>query len=113
MSVTGGVPYRFEPTATAAAVEAEHAGLADGEESGVVVTVAGRLMLRRDQGKLAFGDLQDGTGRVQLFAMERSTPDFESFTGLHLGDWIGVTGEVLRTRRGELSVRVDYWVRLA
>ena len=113
MSGTGGVPYRFEPTATAAAVEAEHAGLADGEESGVVVTVAGRLMLRRDQGKLAFGDLQDGTGRVQLFAMERSTPDFESFTGLHLGDWIGVTGEVLRTRRGELSIRVDSWVRLA
>ena len=113
MSGTGGVPYRFEPTATAAVVEAEHAGLADGEESGVVVTVAGRLMLRRDQGKLAFGDLQDGTGRVQLFAMERSTPDFESFTRLHLGDWIGVTGEVLRTRRGELSIRVDSWVRLA
>ena len=113
MTGTGGVPYRFEPTATAAAVEAEHAGLADGEESGVVVTVAGRLMLRRDQGKLAFGDLQDGTGRVQLFAMERSTPDFESFTRLHLGDWIGVTGEVLRTRRGELSIRVDSWVRLA
>ena len=113
MSVSGGVPYRFEPTATAAAVEAEHAGLADGEESGVVVTVAGRLMLRRDQGKLAFGDLQDGTGRVQLFAMERLTPNFESFTGLHLGDWVGVTGEVLRTRRGELSVRVDSWVRLA
>ena len=113
MSVSGGVPYRFEPTATAAAVEAEHAGLADGEESGGVVTVAGRLMLRRDQGKLAFGDLQDGTGRVQLFAMERLTPNFESFTGLHLGDWVGVTGEVLRTRRGELSVRVDSWVRLA
>ncbi len=107
------VPYRFDPTTTAAAVETDHGGLADGEESGVVVTVAGRLMLRRDQGKLAFGDLQDSTGRVQLFALQRSTPDFEGFTALHLGDWIGVTGEVLRTRRGELSIRVDSWVRLA
>jgi lysyl-tRNA synthetase class 2 len=107
------VPYRFDPTTTAGAVVADYADLADGEETGVVVTVAGRLMLRRDQGKLAFGDLQDSTGRVQLFALQRSTPDFVGFTGLHLGDWIGVTGEVLKTRRGELSIRVDSWVRLA
>jgi len=107
------IPYRFDPTTNAAAIEAEYGGLTDGEETGVVVSVAGRLMLRRDQGKLAFGDLQDATGRVQLFALERSTADFEGFTGLHLGDWIGVTGEVLKTRRGELSVRVDSWVRLA
>jgi len=108
-----GIPYRFDPTTTAAAVEAEYGGLTDGEETGVAVSVAGRLMLRRDQGKLAFGDLQDATGRVQLFALQRSTVDFEGFTGLHLGDWIGVTGEVLKTRRGELSIRVDSWVRLA
>ena len=108
-----GIPYRFDPTTTAAAVEAEYSCLTDGEETGVVVSVAGRLMLRRDQGKLAFGDLQDATGRVQLFALERSTADFEGFTGLHLGDWIGVTGEVLKTRRGELSIRVDSWVLLA
>ena len=107
------IPYRFDPTSTAAAVEDDFGGLADGEESGVVVTVAGRLMLRRDQGKVAFGNLQDSTGRVQLFALQRSTPKFKDFTGLHLGDWIGVTGEVLKTRRGELSIRVDSWVRLA
>ena len=59
-----GIPYRFDPTTTAAAVEAEYGGLSDGEETGVVVSVAGRLMLRRDQGKLAFGDLQDATGPV-------------------------------------------------
>ena len=108
-----GIPYRFDPTTTAAAVEAEYGSLTDGEETGVVVSLAGRLMLRRDQGKLAFGDLQDATGRVQLFALQRSTVDFEGFTGLHLGDWIGVTGEVLKTHRGELSIRVDSWVRLA
>ena len=108
-----GVPYRFDPTTTAAAITAGYSDLADGGETGVVVTVAGRLMLRRDQGRLAFGDLQDSTGRIQLFATQKSTTDFEGFTGLHLGDWIGVTGEVIRTRRGELSVRVDSWVRLA
>ena len=106
-------PYRFETTATVADVLAAHGGLADGEETGTEVTVAGRLMLRRDQGKLAFGVLADQTGRIQLFAPQATTPDFEDFTGLHLGDWLGVTGEVIRTRRGELSVRVGSWERLA
>jgi lysyl-tRNA synthetase, class II len=107
------VPYRFEPDATAAALHERYADLAPGSETGQRVTVAGRLMLRREQGKLAFGTLQDGTGRVQLFAPSQTTPEFEAFTRLSLGDWIGVTGEVMTTRRGELSVRVDEWCLLA
>jgi len=55
-----------------------------------VVTVAGRLMLRRVQGKLAFGTLQDGTGRVQLFATAAGTPRFEAF-GAVARRLIGVT----------------------
>jgi lysyl-tRNA synthetase class 2 len=70
-------------------------------------------MLRRDQGKLAFGSLQDSSGRVQLFAMAKSTPEYDGFTGLSIGDWIAVTGIVMMTRRGELSVRVDEWALLA
>jgi lysyl-tRNA synthetase class 2 len=107
------VPYRFEPTATAAALATEHADLPPGSETGRTVTVAGRLMLRRTQGKLAFGTLQDPTGRIQLFAPAATTPAFDDFGALSLGDWIGVTGEVMTTRRGELSVRVDDWVVLA
>jgi lysyl-tRNA synthetase class 2 len=107
------IPYRYEPDATAAELQAEYEGLEPGTETGRTVTVAGRLMLRRVQGKLAFGTLQDGTGRIQLFAPAASTPDFEGFAALSLGDWIGVTGEVMTTRRGELSVRVDQWVTLA
>ena len=107
------IPYRFEPGVDTARVLDDHGALVAGEESGVDVTVAGRLMLRRLQGRLAFGVLQDSSGRVQLFAPEKTTPDFAGFTGLHLGDWVGVTGEVVRTKRGELSVRVDSWVRLA
>ncbi|MCU1485270.1 MAG: lysyl-tRNA synthetase, partial [Actinomycetia bacterium] len=106
-------PYRFEPTATAAELQARFGELEPGTETGEVVTVAGRLMLRRVQGKLAFGTLQDGSGRIQLFGTAAGTPDFEGFAGLSLGDWIGVTGQVMTTRRGELSVQVDSWVLLA
>ena len=106
-------PYRFEPTASAAELQAKYPDLEPGTETGDVVTVAGRLMLRREQGKLAFGTLQDGSGRIQLFGQAASTQDFEEFCKLSLGDWIGVTGQVMTTRRGELSVQVDSWVLLA
>jgi lysyl-tRNA synthetase class 2 len=65
------------------------------------------------QGKLAFGTLADSSGRIQLFAPSATTPDFEQFCELNLGDWIGVRGQVMTTRRGELSVRVDSWMLLA
>jgi lysyl-tRNA synthetase, class II len=107
------VPYRYEPTATAEALRDAHGGLAPGTETGQRVRVAGRLMLRRVQGKLAFGTLQDGTGRIQLFATAAGSPRFEAFTSLSLGDWIGVGGQVMTTRRGELSVQVEEWVTLA
>ncbi|MBS1836494.1 MAG: lysine--tRNA ligase [Actinobacteria bacterium] len=106
-------PYTYEPSSTAASIAAAHPDLEPGTETGEQVTVAGRLMLRRVQGKLAFGTLADRSGRIQLFAPSTSTPDFASFCELHLGDWIGVRGEVMTTRRGELSVRVDDWTLLA
>ncbi len=107
------LPYRFDVSHTAAAIIADHGDIEAGSETDQVVTVAGRLMLRRDQGKVAFGSLQDSTGRIQLFAMAKSTPEFDGFTGLSIGDWIAVTGIVMMTRRGELSVRVDEWTVLA
>jgi lysyl-tRNA synthetase, class II len=107
------IPYRFEPDATAADLQAEFGALDPGTETERRVTIAGRLMLRRVQGKLAFGTLQDGTGRIQLFAPVQTTPRFDEFTALSLGDWIGVTGVIMTTRRGELSVKVDDWTLLA
>jgi lysyl-tRNA synthetase class 2 len=106
-------PHRYDVDATASQLHAAHGDLPPGTETGVRASVAGRLMLRRVQGKLAFGTLADATGRVQLFAPSASTPDFERFCELNLGDWIGVAGEVMTTRRGELSVRVDTWQLLA
>ncbi len=107
------IPYQFAPDRKVEDLIAKHADLEAGEETDDVVTIAGRLMLRRVQGKLAFGTLDDGSGRIQLFAPSKSTPDFDDFCDLNLGDWLGVTGVVMTTRRGELSVRVDSWIRLA
>ena len=107
------VPYRFEPDTTSAELRAAYDHIDDGAETGVKATVAGRLMLRRVQGKLAFGTLQDSGGRIQLFAPAKVTPDFDEFCSLSLGDWIGVSGEVMKTRKGELSVKVESWELLA
>lgn len=113
MTTEHDIPYRFDRDSSTASIVERFAELEDGSESGVSVSVAGRLMLRRVQGKLAFGVLADSSGRIQLFAPAKTTPEFDGFTGLDLGDWIGVTGEVMKTRRGELSVRVDQWQLLA
>jgi lysyl-tRNA synthetase class 2 len=108
------VPYRFEVTTTVAELRAAHPSLEPGEETGVVVSVAGRVMLHRPQGKLAFATLRDGSGaEVQLFALAKVTADFEGFEHISLGDWVGATGEVVKTKKGELSVKVSSWTMLA
>jgi lysyl-tRNA synthetase class 2 len=107
------IPYRFERTHQAGEIVDGWSGLAPEEESGVTVGVAGRIMLLRRQGKVAFGELRDNSGSIQLFAGASWTANFDDFARLNLGDWIGATGEVVRTRRGELSVKVAEWVLLA
>src|SRR5919202_6628943 len=111
--MSSAIPYRYERTADAGGLQERYAGLDKDTRTGDKVSVAGRLMLIRRHGAIAFGTLDDRTGRVQLFATEEATPRFEEFARLSIGDWIGVTGEVLTTRRGELSVRVDEWTLLA
>jgi lysyl-tRNA synthetase class 2 len=107
------LPYRFERDATAAGLAARFADLPAGGGSEVVVSVAGRLMLRREMGKIAFATLRDSSGSIQLFAGANWTERFGEFGRLSLGDWIGATGEVVRTKTGELSVRITSWVLLA
>lgn len=107
------VPYRFDRDASAAELHARYHDLPAGAETGDVVSVAGRLMLRREMGKLAFATLRDSSGTVQLFAGAKWSDDFDGFVHLSLGDWIGATGEVVATRTGELSVKVTSWVLLA
>jgi lysyl-tRNA synthetase class 2 len=101
---------RFDRTHLAAALHAEHTGLEPGGSSGITVRIAGRLMTTREQGKLAFGDLVDGSGKIQLFV---GGDQVLAFNALDTGDLIGIEGEVVRTRRGELSVRPSELVLLA
>jgi lysyl-tRNA synthetase class 2 len=113
VSDIGSVPYRYDQDATTADLRARYVDLPPGAETGDVVSVAGRLMLRREMGKLAFGTLRDSSGSIQLFVGAKWTDDFDGFVHLSLGDWIGATGEVVATKTGELSVKVTSWVLLA
>ena len=107
------VPYRVEVTAQAGELQRRFSPLAPDHNSGEIVTVAGRIMLRREMGKLTFMTLTDWTGSVQLFAGAQWTDRFGELNKLSLGDWVAATGEVVRTRTGELSVRVADWALLA
>ena len=73
------------------------------------VTVAGRLMSKRGMGKVSFCDLQDKSGRIQLYARrdEMDPEAYNRFKKYDLGDIVGVKGQVFRTQRGEMSVRVQ------
>jgi lysyl-tRNA synthetase class 2 len=110
---TPEIPYRFERTHQAGEIVEQWSALEPGQESGVTVAVAGRIMLSRPQGKLAFAELRDNSGSIQLFAGTKWTENFDEFSRLKLGDWIGAKGEVVRTQRGELSVKVGAWQLLA
>ena len=106
-------PYRVDVTHRAAQIQSTHADLADGESTGVTATVAGRVMLLRDQGRVVFATLRDSSGSIQLMATLKATEGFEALQKLNLGDWVVATGEIIRTRRGELSVQVASWQLLA
>ena len=75
---------------------------------GQAVSVAGRLMSKRGMGKVSFCDLQDKSGRIQLYARrdELDEEAYERFKKYDIGDIVGVQGEAFRTQRGEISVRV-------
>ena len=77
--------------------------------------VAGRLQLIRRQGKLTFATLRDGTGSIQLFVSNDVIGGFHhaEFDELDLGDWVGAEGTVMKTKKGELSVKVTRFELLA
>ncbi len=98
---------RFDRDALASEIHEKFDGLATDEASGQTVRVAGRLVALRHHGKLAFGVLRDGSGTIQLFLTEEDlgAEGFARLEDLDLGDWVGAEGEVVKTKRGELSVR--------
>ncbi len=100
---------RFDATDHNADLEARYADLEDGATTEDVVSVAGRIMAIRNQGKIAFIVLRDATADLQLFVRINNVGEeaFAQIKELDVGDWIGATGVVLRTRRGQLSVAPD------
>ncbi len=110
----GGYPDRFERTDLAEALHDRYTGLEPGSSTDDVVSVAGRLMLYRSFGKLQFGTLRDDSGTIQLLVDVGTIGEGEAdaFTRVDLGDWIGATGRVMTTRKGELSVAVEEFVVL-
>ena len=108
-------PHDFDGVEAIESVLAAHEGLKDGEETTVSHRVAGRLAARRDSGKAAFLDLVDRSGRIQLHARvdELGEQAFERLLSLDIGDLLGVDGVAIRTRRGQLSLRVTAFTLLA
>jgi lysyl-tRNA synthetase, class II len=109
-------PHSFEEREEIGEVRVAHEGLAAGIETDSRHRVAGRIVARRGHGKAAFLDLRDGTGQIQLHATADKLGDeaFKLLVDLDLGDFVGVEGTALATRRGgELSLAIDHWRLLA
>jgi lysyl-tRNA synthetase class 2 len=96
-------PKRFPDRDEIAAVRAEAEPLENGATAETKRRLAGRVMARRDMGKLVFLDLVDRSGRIQLLCPVERTGEID----VHLGDVVGVTGSPAKSRRGEASLQVD------
>lgn len=104
---TGHDPFqmtRFQWDSDSAAIKANFDAM-----EGKPVAVAGRLMSKRGMGKVSFCDLQDKTGRIQLYVRKDEVGDecYDMFKKYDIGDIVGVNGTVFRTQRGEMSVRAE------
>jgi len=113
---TDPYPVRFDRTLTLAEFRDRYEEqLETGRELESSERVAGRLLLIRRQGKLTFATLRDGTGSVQLFVADDGLGEgaHAQFDQLDLGDWVGVEGVPMKTKRGELSVKVTGFTLLA
>ncbi|HEU0304888.1 MAG TPA: lysine--tRNA ligase [Gaiellaceae bacterium] len=104
-----GLPKRFPDREDVAAARAAAERLDSGQTGDGAMRVAGRVLGRRDMGKLVFLDLVDRSGRIQLFC----PADRAGAVDVDLGDLVGVTGSPMKTKRGEPSLAVDELVLLA
>jgi lysyl-tRNA synthetase class 2 len=108
-------PHAFAGVEPIAAVRAQHADLEAGAETESKHRIAGRIHARRGQGKMAFLDLDDRSGRLQLQAkLDVLGPEvMDRLLELDLGDLVGIDGTIFMSRRGELSLRVEQVTVLA
>ena len=103
--------YRFERSHTASEARAAYQ---EGTEAGPAVTIAGRVVSWRPKGKVVFADLEDSSGRIQLyFRQDDLGESYELVRLLDLDDHIGVTGTVFRTKAGEITIKASAVTLLA
>lgn len=104
----GKTPFAsgYQPTARSAQLNETYKDLPDDTETEDVVSVAGRLIAKRNQGKMGFYVIRDAEGDLQLFVRKDiiGEEEYAQAKNLDVGDWIFATGKVIRSRRGELSV---------
>jgi lysyl-tRNA synthetase, class II len=108
-------PRSFSDRVEIGEIHARHDDLAAGEETDSRYRAAGRITARRGHGKAAFLDLRDRSGQIQLHSRADvlGETQHEALVGLDLGDILGVEGTAFKTRKGELSLRVEDWTLLA
>ncbi|MDQ2700037.1 MAG: OB-fold nucleic acid binding domain-containing protein, partial [Actinomycetota bacterium] len=102
-------PASFRRDHTVAEVVERYSGLSPDAETGASVKIAGRLMLLRNHGGVVFAELRDQSGDVQV-AFEKERLDERSFLdaeSLDRGDWVGISGEVIASHSGELTVTAN------
>lgn len=107
-------PYKYERTASALEVLQKYESLKEHEESPEIVSIAGRVMTKRGHGKASFATIQDQSGKIQIYSRQDVIGDekYELYTKVDIGDFIGVSGHVFRTKTGEITIRAKDWVLL-
>ncbi|GIP55717.1 lysine--tRNA ligase [Paenibacillus vini] len=108
---------KYERTAMAGDILKQYDGLTkeELEEKQLKVSIAGRIMAKRVMGKASFAHIQDLSGKIQIYVRQDSVPETEyaAFGVLDLGDIVGVTGEVFKTKTGETTIKAENLVVLS
>tara|TARA_Y100000780_G_scaffold231414_1_gene256725 strand:- start:23113 stop:24594 length:1482 start_codon:yes stop_codon:yes gene_type:complete len=103
-------PYKYERTGLATEIQEKYASLEDGEKNPeAVFKVAGRVMTKRPMGKAAFFNIQDTTGKMQIYLKKEEISEEEKavFANMDIGDIVGVEGYAFKTKKGEVSIHTQ------
>ena len=107
-------PHKFNVTKKSSAIKSEYSSLESEAHVDDIVSVAGRIMLMRNMGKASFLTIQDGEGQVQIYLRsdDVGADTYKLLKKLDIGDIIGVTGSIFKTRMGEVTVHAKEYVIL-
>ncbi|MEM3075017.1 MAG: lysine--tRNA ligase [Candidatus Pacearchaeota archaeon] len=102
-------PHKFDVKNYAFELHEKYKKLKNDKKTKDKVSIAGRVMIKRDMGKISFATLQDSSGKIQIISQEKETPKkiFEMFKKyVDTGDFIGINGNIIKTKSGELSILI-------